>query len=53
MARRKADNFRNHPGGPIGKRMQRATTTLHQQSGESARLEAAIPRNPEGLGYGS
>lgn len=39
-------------GEPFEEKMERLTTTLYQQFEESARLEAAIRKNLEGLGYG-
>lgn len=39
-------------GEPFEEKMQRLTATLYQQFEESARLEAAIRKNLEGLGYG-
>lgn len=38
---------------PFEEKMQRLTTQLHEQFAESAKLEAAIRSNLEGLGYGS
>lgn len=39
-------------GEPFGEKMARLTAELQGQFGESARLEEAIKRNLEGLGYG-
>ncbi|MCB2155757.1 type I restriction-modification system subunit M [bacterium] len=39
-------------GEPFEEKMERLTTTLYQQFDESARLEATIRKNLEGLGYG-
>lgn len=39
-------------GEPFDEKMRRLTATLYEQFAESARLEAAIRKNLEGLGYG-
>lgn len=39
-------------GEPFDEKMKRLTTTLYEQFAESARLEAEIKNNLEGLGYG-
>ena len=39
-------------GEPFNKKMKRLTATLREQFAESAKLEKAIRKNLEGLGYG-